>query len=345
MRMERRESDSKQRTTTRDCAGMSDRTVVLSTYEIESDIMVRLERTCPGLSVRYTPTPRDMEPHIASANVVLSLNFSDALLQDASQLRWFQSVGAGVNHLPIKGFLEKGVLLTNARGNHAIPVSEHAFALLLALTRRIYRCYGDDNIVDRWERVQGDELYGKTMGVLGLGAIGREIARKAQSFGMTVRGLDEVPTFIPYLHEVYLSDQVKEFFSGLDVLVVAAALTTSTDGIVNRQNISLMKPNSYVVNISRGPLIVEEDLASALKDEYLAGAGLDVFDEEPLPGDNVLRTLPNVVLTPHIGGFNPRYARRVWELFAENFRRWVAGEPLINVINLAEVHCHDEGRA
>jgi phosphoglycerate dehydrogenase-like enzyme len=192
--------------------------------------------------------------------------------------------------------------------------------------------------------VQGEELCGKTMGVLGVGNIGREIARKGRAFGMKVRGYDEVPVFIPYLDELYLKYQIEEFFSGLDVLVVAAALTAGSSGAVNRQLISLMNEGSYLINVARGPVVVEEDLIQALKEGPLAGAGLDVFREEPLPMDSELRRLTNVVLTPHIGGFNPNYAGRVLQVFVENFRRWLEQEPLINRVDTSQAHWHDEGR-
>ena len=317
---------------------------ILSIYAMDAKTQAQLERSHRNVRVIHAPTLSDMEPLIQDADVVLSLNFSDSLLSRAVNLRWFQAVGAGVNHLLTEDFARSGIVLTNARGNHAIPVSEHAFALLLALTRRINLSQGPGSIMDRWERVEGDALHGKTMGVLGVGNIGREIARKARAFGMIVRGLDEVPVFVPYLDRMHLTGEAEEFFSGLDVIVVAAALTSKTTGIVNRRSLSLMNRGSYLVNVSRGPVVIEGDLVDALRDGSLAGAGLDVFDEEPLPPDSPLRNLPNVVLTPHIAGFDPSYADRVIQLFVENFRRWVQGEALINVVNTTDVHWHDEGR-
>jgi phosphoglycerate dehydrogenase-like enzyme len=205
--------------------------------------------------------------------------------------------------------------------------------LLLAVTRRIIDSYGEDNLLDRWDREVCVELYGKTMGILGMGNVGREIARKGAAFGMRVRGYDTRPAFVPYLNEMYLSDQIEEFFSGLDVLVVAAALTDETRGMVDGHLISLMSEDSYLVNIARGPLVVEAALIEALKRGPLAGAGLDVFDQEPLPMDSELRRLPNVALTPHLAGQSPRYRERVLLVFIENFRRWIQGDALINVVD------------
>jgi phosphoglycerate dehydrogenase-like enzyme len=313
-------------------------------YDVDEPTRNQLTILCPDISILHTPTLKDMEPFIEEADVIVSLNFSDELVKRAKKLKWFQAVGAGINHLLTPEFIKRGIMLTNTRGNHTIPVSEHAFALLLALTRRIYMCYGENNILDRWERVQGDELYGMTMGVFGVGNIGREIARKARAFGMKVRGYDEVPVFVPFLDGLYLQYQLEDFFSGLDVLVVAAALTAGSSGSVNKYLISLMNKGSYLINIARGPVVVEEDLIEALKSGHLTGAGLDVFRDEPLPLASELRRLPNVVLTPHIGGLNPRYASRVLQVFVENFRRWLNQEPLINVVDTSGAFWHDEGR-
>jgi phosphoglycerate dehydrogenase-like enzyme len=166
-----------------------------------------------------------------------------------------------------------------------------------------------------------------------MGNVGREIARKGAAFGMKVRGYDTRPAFVPYLDELYLSGQIEPFFSGLDVLIVAAAHTPETKGLVDGHLISLMNQGSYLVNIARGPLVVEEALIEALKGGQLAGAGLDVFNQEPLPMDSELRKLPNVALTPHLAGQSPRYRERVLLVFVENFRRWIQGGTLVNVVD------------
>ncbi len=312
---------------------MSQEITILSRYKVDATIRKRLEAIYPHLRIHHTPTLEDMDPWIGTADIVLHGRFSDELLKQARKLGWYQSINAGIENLLTPDFVSSDVLLTNAKGNQPISVSEQAFALLLALTRRIIYCYGENNILDTWKRGGCVELDGKTMGVLGLGNVGREIARKAVAFGMTVRGFDTQPLFLPYLHELYLSDQIEAFFSGLDVLVIAAALTEETRGMVDGHLISLMNAGSYLINIARGPLVVERDLIEALRHGPLAGAGLDVFDEEPLPMDSELRKLPNVALTPHLGGSTPRYRERVLVLFTENFRRWIQAQTLINLVD------------
>jgi D-2-hydroxyacid dehydrogenase (NADP+) len=306
---------------------------ILSRYRIDGAIRKRLEAIHPSLRVHHTQTVGDIALWIEEADIILHGRFTDELLQRAPKLCWYQSVSAGVENLLTPAFVNSDVLLTNASGNHPISVSEHAFALLLAVTRRIIDSYGEDSLLDTWERQSCVELYSKTIGILGMGNVGREIARKAAAFGMIVRGCDNRPIFVPYLNEMYLSDQIEEFFSGLDVLVVAAALTDRTRGIVDGHLISLMNQNSYLVNIARGPLVDEKALVQALRNGPLAGAGLDVFDQEPLPKDHELRSLPNVALTPHLAGQTPRYRERVLLVFVENFRRWIQVETLINVVD------------
>jgi phosphoglycerate dehydrogenase-like enzyme len=312
---------------------MTDEITILSWYEIDADTRERLEAIHPKLRVHRTQTVEEMEAWIEDADIILHGRFTDELLKRARRLRWYQSVSAGVDSLLTPDFINSDVLLTNASGNHPISVSEHAFALLLAVTRRIINSYGENSLLDTWQRQESVELYGRTLGVLGMGNVGREIARKGAAFGMRVRGHDPRPAFLPYLDEMYLRGQIEDFFSGLDVLIVAAACTPETRGMVNSHLISLMNEGSYLVNIARGPLVVEEALIEALKGGPLAGAGLDVFEQEPLPLDSELRRLPNVALTPHLGGQSPRYRERVLLVFVENFQRWIQGETLINVVD------------
>ena len=296
---------------------------ILSIYEPDDPTKDRIEAIFPGVQIHHTPTVEDMEPHIEKADIILHSRFNDDLLKRASRLKWFQCSWAGFDHLLTPDFVKSPVILTNATGIHPITVSEHAFALLLSLTRNIYRCYGQDNVMDTWERVVGEELYGKVAGVLGCGRIGREIALKAHAFGMHVRACDMVPAVASYLNAFYEISRIEDFFTGLDVLFVVVSVNQDTRGLVNRHLISLMRPGSYLINISRGVTVAEPDLIDALKNGPLAGAGLDVFETEPLPKDNELRRLPNVVLTAHLAGNSPKYKERVFDIFVENLRRWV----------------------
>ncbi len=308
---------------------------ILSYYDYnEEKYKKKLKEIYEDINIFHTPNLEDMNKLIEKANILITLKFSDELLNKAKNLEWIQGVGVGVDNFLTPQFkANEKVILTNARGMHGIQVSEHAFALLLALTRRVYKCYGEDNILKNWNRIEPRELYNLKAGVLGTGTVGQEIANKANSFGMEVRGLDIKPSFYSSMDNIYLYNEIDDFFSGIDVLFVCAPLTKKTEGIVNYNRIKLMNNNSYVINIARGPLVVEEDLIKALKEGHLAGAGLDVFNEEPLPTDSKLLETPNVVLTPHLAGLTTKYKDRLFEIFLQNFRNWISQKALINVID------------
>ncbi len=317
---------------------MNKHLTLLSIYKIDENTKKRLEKVNPNINIIHTPTVESMESYIEDADIVMHSHFNDELLRRAKKLSWFQSVFAGFDHLLTPGFVSSDILLTSAKGNHPISVSEHAFALLLALSRNIYRCFGENNILDKWHRPNGDELYGKTAGILGMGQIGRELAIKAKAFGMKVKACDSVPVFVSYLDQFYETLRIEEFFSGLDVLFIALAANSDSQGMVNRMLMEKMNPGCYLINVSRGVTVNEKDLVYCLQNNIVGYAGLDVFVEEPLSEDNELRGLPNVVLTPHLAGLTPRYEERVFDIMVENFRRWQllqngSQASLINVVN------------
>lgn len=316
---------------------MNDPINVLSYYEVNEKLEKRLKTIYPQIRIYHVPTLEDMIPHIGNAHIIVHWRFSDELLAKAQNLKWYQSVSAGVDHLLTPDFVNSKVILTGASGIHGIPVSEHAFALLLSLTRHIYRTFGETNITKNWVREKADELYGKTVGLLGCGVIGMEIARKAKAFGMHVRVCKRNPIFAPYIDELYNTDQMDEFFSDLDVCFLTMGITKKTSGIIDRRYISLMKKGSYLINVARGGLIVEEDLLIALKEGHLAGAGLDVFGEEPIPADHEFFKVENIVMTPHSGALSPQFSERALMVFTSNFEKWIRIQkgdtvPLMNFI-------------
>lgn len=252
------------------------------------------------------------------------------------RLRWVHSTGAGIETIvAIPELVASDVVVTNTRGAHAPFVAEHAFALLLALGRHlplfindqrehVYRSYARD--VSMWS------VYGKRMLILGMGNIGRAIARRALAFDMEVVGLDlmapeETTGDLQVLPMEHLDQQLAE----ADVVMVTVPYTAETDDLLDARRISLMKPDAVVIGISRGRIINEEALAAALRDGKLAAAGLDVFSQEPLPADHFLWDTPNVVMTPHCAPRSAQVRDREFEITYENVRRFAANEPLLNV--------------
>ena len=253
-----------------------------------------------------------------------------------SNLRWVHSTGAGIETIvAIPELVASDVVVTNTRGAHAPFVAEHAFALLLSLGRHlsgfaydqrdhVYKSYGRD--------IPMDSLYGKQMLILGMGNIGRAIARRALAFDMSVVGLDLMaPEETTGDLQVLPLEHLDRELGSADVLMVAVPYTPDTDNLIDARRLGMLKPGAMVIGISRGRIIDEAALAERLRDGSVAGAGLDVFAQEPLPPDHFLWDTPNLVITPHCAPRSPMTRNREFEMTYENIRRFVAGEPLLNV--------------
>ena len=269
----------------------------------------------------------------------------------AKKLKWLQSSSAGVEKIALSEVFQKGVFaLTTAAGLHD-SCAEHTLALLLALTRQVglyartAAAAGAGNETgagmrpyapEIWERRKGHGsprvLHGQTLGLLGLGAIGRAVARIAKAMGMRVFGVSYHGKPVPECDETHPVAQLDELLPRMDVLVLLLPAAPETTGLLSAARIAKLPRHALVVNAGRGSAIDEPALIAALRDGRIAGAGLDVFAKEPLPPDSPLYGLPNVVLTPHIGGNRPDYAERAFEIFVGNLERWVRGEPLRNVV-------------
>ena len=261
-------------------------------------------------------------------------------LQKADKLRWVQATSAGVDRYLSNSDLMKNdqIVFTNMQGMHGPTIADHVFAMLLMLTRDL-RVHAQDQNRGQWQR-QGSghmtpvALQGRTMLVVGLGGIGREVAKRAKGFGMTVwatkRRATEPP---PYVDRQETSEKLMELLPNADVVVLCVPLTDQTRGMINADAFAVMKKGSYLVNIARGPVVDTDAMMSALQDGTLAGAGLDVTDPEPLPEDHPLWQLDNIIITPHVAA-RSTLTREDWRnLYAENLRRFALGEPLLNVVD------------
>lgn len=255
---------------------------------------------------------------------------------NAGKLKWIQFTTSGIDKAQEVG-LPSGVVVTNSSGLRAFAVAEHAFALMLGLIRRL----PEADAAKREKIWRRDEitpttgnLNGKHMVLIGLGAIGQEIARKAKAFDMTVTGISRTTDKIPNVDRILPRSELQAAAAAADIVMVAAISNAETDKIVSRAVIGAMKPTAYVFNIARGQLIDEPALIEALQAGKLAGAGLDVAVTEPLPADHPFWTLPNVLITPHIGGSGGQGDSHAGfiKIFIDNLRRWVDGKPLSKVV-------------
>ena len=272
---------------------------------------------------------------LESAEVILG-GISRDEFRRARNLRWIQATGAGVDGLLFPELVESDVILTNASGVHPIPIAEHTFALILAITRGLIKSF-EGKSRKEWlhNEVFIDEIYGKTVGIIGYGRIGQGIARLAKGFGMRVIGLKRDPgKKVEVEPDVLLGkDSLDTLLKESDIVVIIVPLTEETYHMIGERELKLMKPTGILINVARGKVIDESALIKALKERWIFSAGLDVFETEPLPPESELWELDNVVITPHIAGLNPYYTDRLLDIFIRNLQAYPDISKMINVVD------------
>ncbi|NOZ08613.1 MAG: D-2-hydroxyacid dehydrogenase [FCB group bacterium] len=281
-----------------------------------------------------------LKREIPTLDVLVCYRVSREIFQLASSgLRWIHFGAAGIEHSLFPELLRSDVLITNARGIHKGPVSEYIIGAMLYFSKRFSDCenFKKDREWKQWEiAARMVQLRGKTLGIIGYGAIGKELARKARAFDMEIvalknRGVKQLKTLNP----VILTGQegLSRLLKLSDFIAVTCPLTPSTRGMLGRKELQLIKPSAVLINISRGAVVDESALIDALQGKHLAGAALDVFTREPLPADSPFFDLPNVLLSPHISGNFPEYQEEVARQFAQNLSRFQAGKRLLNIVD------------
>lgn len=259
----------------------------------------------------------------------------------AKNLKWIQTLDAGMEGLfnAIPNIVNTDVAVTNARGAGAPMIGEHGVAMMLALARQLPRFWAD-KAAHRWDQDGAlavvEYLGGKTCGIVGFGKSGREIGWRAKALGMNVIAVDEQPVDgDPIVEDVWGRSRLNDLLVLADYVVITAPYTPQNENMIGADELALMKSTARIVVTSRGRLVEHNALVAALKSGELAGAGLDTTIEEPLPAGNELWDLPNVIITPHIAGNSEQEMldRRTVDIFAENLRRYVSGQPLINIVD------------
>jgi phosphoglycerate dehydrogenase-like enzyme len=273
-------------------------------------------------------------------------------LELAPNLKWIQAHWAGVDHLHQTPIWDSDVQITTTSGIHTSNVGQYVIAMMLAWTNRVPRWLDFQGRGEwpkrRWDIFRPDELRGQTMGILGYGSLGREIARLAKGFGMKVLAtkrdarkiIDEgyrLPgtgdPLAEMVDRIYPSEATRSMLVNCDYVIITLPHTPKTHHLFDEQLLKALKPNCFLINVGRGSIIDEKALVKALKKEWIAGAGLDVFETEPLPSDSPLWSLDNLIISPHVSGFTPHYNDRATDLFAENLRRYLAGDSLLNLVD------------
>jgi len=287
-----------------------------------------------GLDVAVAASRESQIAEIAAADIAFGA-ISEDVFRHARRLRWIQSVGAGVDRYLTPAFVESDVLLTSEKGLVGTHLAEHAFAHLLALSRGIATALRER----RWEaripiRLAAWELTGRMMGVVGMGGTGVEVARRADAFGMRVIATDPEPVERPpFVEAVWPATRFHDLLQQSDVVVVTCPLTASTRGMFDEAAFAAMRPHAILVNVSRGEVVAMDALIAALREGRIAGAGLDVTPREPLPDDNPLWSMDNVIITFHTAGASPYRGDRIVERFRRNLQHFLADEPMEGLID------------
>lgn len=269
---------------------------------------------------------------LAKADILFAPGMPPGALAKMPRLKVIQSLTAGVDHWLARKDLKSEHTLIAARGTHRIQVPENILGALFHITKR-YHQIALAQAESRWNRSVSETLYGKTLGILGLGAIGQVLAKKAAALEMRVIGTKRTPEAVEGVEKVYGFDETDKVLSQSDYVVVLLPVTPLTENFIDKKQIAKMKPTAWLINFARGAVIVDDDLISAVKAKTVAGAVLDVFRTEPLPSEHPFWTTPNISVLPHIGGYHPERDSWVAELLSDNIRRHLDGLPLREVVD------------
>jgi phosphoglycerate dehydrogenase-like enzyme len=301
----------------------------------------RLRADFPHIEVVHQNSYEYAERHLGDCEILFAFALRPEQFRVAQKLRWIHTPTAAVHQLIFPDLVNSDVILSNAREVHGPVVAELVIALMFALAKKIPQAvrlqqkhsWGKSAIWNDGPRPR--EIAGATLGLIGVGGIGRAVARMASALGMRVIAVRERPEKErpQGVEAVYAPVQIDELLSQSDFVVVAAPLTEGTRGLINADRLAAMRPDAYLINVGRGPHIAEAALADALRSRRIAGAALDVFNHEPLPAESPLWDLENLLITPHTGSLTEKLWQRHYQVFSENLRRYLAREPLLFVVD------------
>ncbi len=312
-----------------------------SHWRTPPELAERVRRRWPQMQVIHLPNYDRLDDELPATDIFVGFWLRPEQLARAKRLRWIHATAAGVNQLMYPELRRSGIVVTNARGVHAVPISEHLVGTLVALARsfptvlryQLKRQWAQQVIWDSSQRPR--ELAGQVLLVVGFGAIGRALAERVKPLRMKVWAVTRTGKVDPHLAERAVSPaQLREVLPLADFVVLAAPETPETQHLIGAPELAAMKPSAYLINIARGTLVDEPALIAALARRAIAGAALDVAEQEPLPPESPLWSLENVFITPHISGVSDALWDRQGDLLLENLERWFSGRPLLNRIDL-----------
>jgi phosphoglycerate dehydrogenase-like enzyme len=310
------------------------------THNIDSLYYTQIQEIIPEWELIVGKDQSVWEDHLIDAEIIAGWKkgLMEYCFKPNSKLKWLQSWSAGVNSMPLEMLESRNILLTSANGVHAYPISETIFALMLGLTRKLHT-YVKSQQSKTWHHANmGLELHEKTIGIIGVGAIGKETAKIAKAFGMQTIGVRHSGKPEENIDEMYTVNQLNLLLPKCDYVVVTLPLTRETHHLFGENQFKQMKESAFFINIGRGEIVVEQELVNALNEGIIAGAGLDVFETEPLMEESPLWEIDNVIITPHTSGSTVYYNKRLIEnILIPNLKQYLSDKtPSINLVDYSK---------
>ncbi len=307
-------------------------------YKVGKSDIAKIKDTGAGLKIEsITDLEKNLDQKITNTDILISTDLSLITPDNTKNLKWVHITSAGTNKVP--DFLKKSkILITNSSGVHPVPISEHVFGLMLMFTRSIHKSHRTQITEKKWNRSYQNysigELLGKKLLIVGMGRIGERIAKIAKAFGMEVSGVvRNLDKKRKTNFKLFSIKDLAKAVEDADFIVNCLPGTEHTKGVFDKKILDKFKESAYFINIGRGTSVSEVDLIAALEKKKIAGAGLDVFETEPLSEDSKLWDLENVIITPHYSGWTPKYTERVIDIFCQNLKPYLRGGKMPNLVN------------
>lgn len=310
--------------------------VVYTAYYDKTAFQAYFTKLTDRIEIRYVESEEELLAELPDATGLITIPFTEKMLDTAEKLEWVQCLRAGVDKYPIEKMNERGIVLTNAKGIHRVHMAEYAVGMMIAKQRRFFEMHRNQ-LKREWVRnVPQDEINGNTVAILGLGAIGREVAKKAHLMGMRVIGVKRSPAEVPYVDTLYSDEEMLRAFSEADFVINLLPYIPQTEKLIGADHFAAMKKGATFMNIGRGKTVDEEALIEKLREDHITFIG-DVFFEEPLPEESPLWPLENVIMTPHICGESVNYLEKCLEVIEVNLPLFIEENfsDMVNQIDLS----------
>ena len=304
--------------------------ITVNTYPFPDEYLRKLESDFKDVDFSFVNNKKDLLVEVKDSDAIITFNLKKSQIEAAQKLNWIQAVSAGVDFLPLDYIKSRNIKLTTGRGIHKIHMTEYALSMMILGARRFDKMIREQSKKNWDHDIPQDEIYGKKLGIIGLGSIGMEIAKKASVLGMKVYGVKSSDDDVSGIEKVYTLKDLKILSKECDYIINLLPHTSETDKIIDAEIFNAMKKDSCMINMGRGGTVNEDHLYTALTQKKFRLYISDVFQTEPLPEESRLWDLDNIVITPHICGPNTNYMKKAYFIIKENISRYINDEELMN---------------